>query len=198
MKNRQLIEKRVVSVIILCLVCIKLDQICKLFFMITFDSDWFNRLEWFSWRFFCICLMRERWEWWGWNDWWCGIECEMSLHRLSDDERRDFFSKRRFSEKIHLSIDDDFWLFWDWKNENRCLIDCFSFFSEFSIDWTNFVWVDRSRDDDLWDIKSRRDLERDFVWHESSLEFRSKSVSRRWSMTSESNFSILSTSSSSI
>jgi hypothetical protein len=32
----------------------------------------------------------------------------MSLDRLSDDERRDFSSKRDFSEEIHLSIDDDF------------------------------------------------------------------------------------------
>jgi hypothetical protein len=30
------------------------------------------------------------------------IEREMSLNRLSDDERRDFFSKRDFSEEIHL------------------------------------------------------------------------------------------------
>ncbi len=30
------------------------------------------------------------------------IEREMSLDRLSDNERRDFFSKMSFSEEIHL------------------------------------------------------------------------------------------------
>ncbi len=72
-------------------------------------------------------------------------EREMSLDRLRSDERRDFSSKRDFAEEIHLSIDDNFWLFWEWKNENRCLIDC---------------------DDRLRDSDSRRDSDRDFACHE--------------------------------
>ncbi len=81
-----------------------------------------------------------------------------SMNDRSETDRRDFFSKKDFSKEIYLSadwtfwrsIENDFWLFWEWKNENRCLID-----------WTNFVCDDRSRDDD-----SRRDSDRDFVCHE--------------------------------
>jgi hypothetical protein len=106
-----------------------------------------------------------------------------SMNDFSEIDRRDFFRKRDLSEKIHLStywssIENDFWLFWEWKDENRCLIDCFSFSSEFSIDWTNFINDDRSRDSDSRDSDV-------FSWfirhvyeekHEISLIF----LSRQW------------------
>jgi hypothetical protein len=83
-----------------------------------------------------------------------------SMNDFSEIDRRDFFRKRSFSERFHSStdwssIDDDFWLFWEWKNEIRCLID-----------WTDFVCDDRSRDDDSRREFDLRDSDRDFVYHE--------------------------------
>jgi hypothetical protein len=95
------------------------------------------------------------------------------MNDLSEIDRRDFFIKRDFSEEIHLSadwssIESDFWLFWEWKDEDRYLIDCFSFSSEFSIDWTNFAYDDRPRSDadDSRRDSDLRDSDRDFACHE--------------------------------
>jgi hypothetical protein len=94
------------------------------------------------------------------------------MNDLSEVDRRGFSRKRDFSEEIHLpadwsSIDDDFWLFWGWKNEDRCLIDWDdddrSLNDNFPLsrDWID-DWIDRPRFDD----SDFRDPDRDCACHE--------------------------------
>jgi hypothetical protein len=109
-------------------------------------------------------------------DWWNSIESDCCSSRNWKDENRCLIdSKNRClidwenddrclinsRNRCLIDWDDEDRCLINW-DENRCLIDNFSFFR----DWMSFFWVDRSRSNDSRADSDLRDFDRDCVCHE--------------------------------